>query len=55
MNILENHPNISCYLFGSYVKGSPNRRSDIDLLLLFDGEVHEHKIIFDIKSHCMRL
>ncbi len=47
---LENYPDISCYLFGSYVKGIPNRTSDIDLLLLFDREVHEYKIICDIKE-----
>ena len=49
-NVLENYLDISCYLFGSYAKGSPNRTSDIDLLLLFDKEVHEYKTIRDIKE-----
>jgi len=49
-DILENHPDISCYLFGSYAKGSPNRVSDIDLLLLFDKEIHNHTIICQIKD-----
>ncbi len=47
---LENYPDISCYLFGSYAKGSPKRTSDIDLLLLFDREIYEYKIICDIKD-----
>ena len=49
-SILENYPDISCYLFGSYAKGNPNRTSDIDLLLLFDGEIYEYKIICHIKE-----
>jgi len=49
-SILENHPAISCYLFGSYAKGCPKRTSDIDLLLLFDREIHEYKIICNIKE-----
>jgi len=34
-SILENYPDISCYLFGSYAKGNPNRTSDINKIEAF--------------------
>jgi predicted nucleotidyltransferase len=49
-NILKNYPEISCYLFGSYAKGSPNRTSDIDLLLLFNKEMNDYKIICKVEA-----
>jgi len=49
-SILENYPDISCYLFGSYAKGTPTETSDIDLLILFDKETYEYKTIFKIKD-----
>ncbi len=49
-SILGKYPDISCYLFGSYAKGNPNRMSDIDLLLLFDRDIHDYKIICHIKE-----
>ena len=49
-SILKNYPDISCYLFGSYAKGIPNRTSDIDLLLFFDKEIHDYEIICKIEA-----
>lgn len=50
IRVLSSYPHVSCYLFGSYAKGSPNRASDIDLLLLFDREAHTYQIISQIKN-----
>jgi len=49
-SVLSSYPYVSCYLFGSYVKGKPNRVSDIDLLLLFDNDEHKYKMISQIKN-----
>jgi len=47
---LKNHPDISCYLFGSYAKNKPTIYSDIDLLLLFDENIYDYKTICNIKN-----
>ena len=48
--ILHNYKDISCYLFGSYAKGTPTTTSDIDLLLIFDKEKYSYELIHKIKS-----
>jgi len=49
-NILHNYDDISCYLFGSYAKGTPTPTSDIDLLLIVDKEKYSYDLICQIKS-----
>lgn len=49
-NILHNYDDISCYLFGSYAKGTPTSTSDIDLLLIVDKEKYSYDLIRKIKS-----
>ncbi len=41
-SVLKDSPDVSCYLFGSYAKGTPKRTSDIDLLLFFDQDTHSY-------------
>ncbi len=49
-NVLKDSPDVSCYLFGSYAKGTPKRTSDIDLLLFFDQDTHSYQAIFEIEE-----
>ena len=49
-SVLREYPDVSCYLFGSYAKGTPKRTSDIDLLLFFDKDTHNYQMIFEIEE-----
>jgi len=43
LDTLKQYEDISCYLFGSYAKGTPFKSSDIDILLIFDKTKRDYK------------
>lgn len=47
---LYTYSDLSCYLFGSYAKAKATATSDVDILLLFDQDVYNFKIITKIKE-----
>jgi predicted nucleotidyltransferase len=49
-SILQEYTHLSCYLFGSYAKNTPNEQSDVDILLVFDKEKYEYKQILHLKA-----
>lgn len=53
--ILNNYSNINCCLFGSYAKGNPTKKSDIDLLLLFDKKTYNYNTVLQIKNELQEI
>jgi predicted nucleotidyltransferase len=38
------------FLFGSYASGSPNRDSDLDLLIIQNSKLPRHRRVFEIRK-----